>query len=81
MTQGQTLAAGLVLEPFLMTLMRTFIGVVSVNDENQLMDVDAGYLRVVSGGTSMTHGHTLAVAFTPPLATTLMFSFMTRDSL
>lgn len=74
MTQGQTLAVGLVFAPFLMTWMRLFMSILRLRKK---VDGSAGYLRGPSGGMSMTHGHTLATGFVDALLTTLMLSFMT----
>jgi len=67
----------LVFDPFLTTLIRTFIGFVSLVANAVVDRCGRGYLLAVSGGTSMTHGHTLATGFVDALLTTLMLSFMT----
>ena len=81
MIHGQTLpSTRAFFEPLAITLMV----IAELSGSSQKMTSvrgEPGYLLDVSGGTSMIQGHTLAADLLPPLATTLMLSFMSRYSL
>ena len=81
MIHGQTLpSTRAFFEPLAITLMVIAELLGASKRKIEIRGCEPGYLLDVSGGTSMIQGHTLAADLLPPLATTLMLSFMSRYS-
>jgi len=77
MIHGQVESAGLVLEPFLITLIRAFILQTPLTRTDGHSEAAAHYLRGPSGGMSMIQGHVESADLVlAPLLTTLMLRFM-----